>query len=102
MGVYLCVERGGGPHPEWTFGLAGDRELANFVTELPRLFRHEPAGPEDYPGDMVEERDFRPADFGVWRLAERAGRPWPHNPGRLLQLIELLESDPEAWVHVSW
>lgn len=99
MGVYIAVDAEDGRDTGWDFGLAGDRQLAGVLIELPRETRMtvDPTDP------MLEpcEDGFRPADFAAWKAAEEV-HPEPHNPGRFASLIALLEANEDYWVRISW
>jgi len=99
MAVYVCVESEDDSPTGWDWGLAGDRELASRLADLPKTVWLD-TDPDD-PMDVAYERGFRPTDFDVWRKAE-AEYDEPYNPGRFTSLIELLAANPTYWVRISW
>lgn len=98
MGLNIIVYRGDNlrvEHEKWdTIRYAGDRDfVAMLGKELPCIERK--VGPEpDF------EWCSRPADFAEWRKVI-ASKTWP-NPGRFEGLTDLLESEPDCWLCVSW
>lgn len=76
-------------HPDWDdVRYAGDWE---FIQETAHLQRVEHG--EDY---------FRPVDFPVWREKALKVEAASQNRGRLIKLLDILESDPNYWVRVSY
>lgn len=98
MGVNLILYP---QHPLWDDSrLAGDKEFAHMIgDELPVITNV----PKNATIDWFYENGepyYRPADFGVWRSV-LARRRWP-NPGRFQLLTDILEQNPETWLHTSW
>ena len=95
MGINICVQGlDGTEEPSWdSIRFAGDRELGGLFGEL-ETERHN-IGSEFEP-DFV----YRPKDISAWRSAV-AAREWP-NPGRPVELLDLLERRPDLWVYISY
>lgn len=95
MGLNICLRRRDYTDlPSWDDSrLAGDKEFAAMMADLPRVEENwdAPAGFDFYT---------RPADFEAWRRAI-ANREWP-NPGRFEQMLDLLEENPDCWIYISW
>lgn len=93
MGVYInLTNKQYQDHPDWDWGLAGNRDYASLFANLPR---------EEY---SISERDYeymhRPTDFEAWRKAIReADLP---NTEEYLRFVDLLEGDPQWWIYISY
>jgi len=85
MGVHICVyDAAGEDHNAWDYvRVHGDLQFAHMVNAELKL------------------RDGRPRDFDVWRHEIRKAS-WPQGPERYLELVDLLESDTGAQLHISW
>lgn len=91
MGLNIIVETVEGvEHPIWDSVWRGpDRDIAAIIKTLPIIQT------EDFEGDML----LRPADFSVWRGAapsESEAR------ARYLELVDILEAEPEYWFDLSY
>lgn len=77
----------GSEHPDWTWGMAGDGDLARLL---------------DGPGiQYVEDEWLRPIDFErLEKVSESIDDEWVKQ--RFDQLLGLLKSDPEYWARVGW
>lgn len=88
MGVYLCVQKlDGTDHPDWQWGMAGDRHLARLI---------------DGPGiQYVEDEWHRPIDFERFEnMSETIEDDWVRS--RFDTLLRLLKAEPDYWIYVSW
>jgi hypothetical protein len=89
--MQITVHRGsnGPTHEAWSIlGRKDDREFLGWTASLPRHYKaHNPWSPS-----------FKPVDLPRWRAA------LPHNlpVGRYQFLFDLLESDPDLWLQLSW
>lgn len=94
VGVNICIKK---PethedHPDWSwFRMAGDRQFAAMVPELPLVAKGE---------DGDEWLYVRPADFRAWRNAI-AKVEWA-NPGRYDGMLDILERDSDYWIYLSY
>ena len=91
MGLNIIVETVQGvEHPIWDGVRRGpDRDIAAIIKTLPVVQS------EDFEGDVL----LRPADFSDWRGAapsESEAR------ARYLELVDILEAEPEYWLHLSY
>ena len=76
-------------HPDWdSMRHAGDYEFAKMIRDLP------------YNISPTDENYIHPADFSAWRSAVAAIK-WD-NEGRFEKLLNILESNPNYWIYVSY
>jgi hypothetical protein len=88
VGLYvLLTDSEGERRPEWPFGLAGDRLFPHWMQGLPVIRAAE------------DDELFRPVDIASWRARLPADRP---NPQRFVEMFDILEAEPDAWIYYSW
>jgi len=99
MGLTISIMKLAPPwgfdHLEWDPGkYSGDREAAKLMLELPIEHCDLARNPADHGIDVFH----RPTDFAAWRAAR-----WPDvNAQRWQQLIDILEAEPDYWIHLSY
>lgn len=91
MGLNIVVETAGGiEHPKWdAVRRSADRQIAGIIKSLPKL------EDVDFEGDPIA----RPADFVVWREAAPEDA---EARSRYLDLVSILEAEPEYWFILSY
>ena len=91
MGLNIVVETiEGFEHPTWNAARHGtDRVMAMILTSLPSIEIR------DLEGDQL----FRPANFTSWR---NAAPDDSEVRSRYLELIKILETEPNYWLHLSY
>jgi hypothetical protein len=89
--MQITVHKGvNGPvHPAWSkMGTSEDRGFFAWTASLPRHFN----------GGNPWSPAFKPIDIPSWRAALPSGAP----VSRYLFLFDLLESEPDLWLQLSW
>jgi hypothetical protein len=91
MGVSVWImDRSYNEHPDWTGGLAGERELWHFVMDAPSCIV------EEFRTEEAEAL-YRPVDFAVFRQ-----HPWAdYNQPHWAKMTDILEANPDYWLHFS-
>ena len=91
MGLNIVVETVAGlEHPKWDAVRRGpDRQIADIIKSLPAL------GDTDFEGDPI----IRPSDFAAWKEAAPEDA---ETRSRYLDLVGILEAEPEYWVVLSY
>jgi hypothetical protein len=91
VGLNIVVETADGlEHPTWDPVRRGpDRDVATIIKTLPQLQS------EDFEGDPI----IRPSDF----IAGKEAAPQEaETRSRYLELVELLEVEPQYWIVLSY
>jgi len=91
VGLNIVVETiDGFDHPTWDPVRRGpDRDIAIMIKSLPTVHT------QDFEGDTI----IRPSDFSAWKQAA----PVDAEVGsRYLDLVAILEADPEYWIVLSY
>ncbi|RSB82337.1 hypothetical protein EFD55_06225 [Rhizobium pisi] len=91
MSLNIVVETiEGFEHPAWDAVRHGpDRVIAAILTSLPSIEIC------DYEGDQL----LRPANFTLWR---NAAPDDSEARSRYLELMKILETEPNYWLHLSY
>lgn len=91
MGLNIVVETAdGADHPTWDAVRRGpDRQIAEIIETLPTLAE------VDFEGEQI----IRPSDFVAWRQAAPEDA---EARSRYLDLVSILEAEPEYWVVLSY
>lgn len=91
MGLNIVVKTAAGTeHPKWDAVRQGpDRKIADIIKLLPSLENI------DFEGDAI----IRPSDFVTWRQAAPED---VEARSRYLDLVGILETEPEYWIVLSY
>ncbi len=98
MGTHLIMMDGKGNHvPEWDSDrYVGDGDISKLAEPF---IRARPYDPDDH-----DEIPFRPENMEEFRrrILQRNENPEAPNRGRFLQVLELLERNPDYWLYISY
>lgn len=85
-------------HPTWQWGIAGGREVAALIPDLPHTTAAFDRDPAETYYEPAELELIRPSDLARWRAAD-----WPDvNAEHWQEMLDILECEPEYWIYISF